>query len=231
MSDVKRFFNSKVKSLKIRGLDVKSDGSIDTHDDNDFCPVELTLLVRQDDLSDLEKLCTLLNDLGATVNASCGLHVHLDSRDLSKEQVQTVGHRFSACLPFLADMVPKSRRSNQYCALSVSGLEGTRYHAVNLTAFSEHRTIEVRLHSSTTSFLKIKNWLKIISSIFEQNSVLYKFDGSISEFFKYIGADSDLQKYIVERTEKFNTPIVRTINVRDNEESDHNEPNTESEVA
>lgn len=204
IDDVRRFFNKKVKALRIKGLDIHHDGSIDA-DDDELCPVELTVLVKQDDLSDLEKVCALLNELGAIVNKSCGLHVHLDARGLTKGTVKAIGQNFGDCMEYLGLMVPKSRLNNHYCKTGVSEMSGCRYFAVNLTAFEKHKTIEIRLHSSTTSFEKIKNWLKVVSAIFSNSVKTESKVGSLQEFFAYIGADSGLKKYIIERAEKFHS--------------------------
>ena len=200
ISDAKSFFRRKVKELQIKGLDVKRDGSLE-NDDDDLMAVEFTLLVRQDDLSDLEKLCKLLNGLGATVNESCGMHVHIDSRNKTKAQIRTIAKRFESAMPFLSQLVPKSRRQNRYCQLGVSTLDGDRYHAVNLTSFAKHGTVEVRLHSATTNFVKIKNWLKIVSAVYSnrKNTELNNW----SDFNSFIQADETLISYIKSRVETF----------------------------
>lgn len=203
ISDAKAFFKKKVTELKIKGLDVKHDGSLDADGDEEtVLPIELTLLVRQDDLSDLEKLCKLLNDLGAYVNNSCGLHVHIDSRDKTKAQIQTIARRFEAALPFMTKLVPRSRRENRYCKAGVSTLNGDRYHAVNLTSFAKHGTIEVRLHSATTNFVKIKNWLKIVSAVYSNRKSTDL--RNWQDFEEFIGADQELCDYMKARRMLFN---------------------------
>jgi len=212
------FFNRKVKELQIRGLDVKHDGSLDADGNDDVLPLELTLLVKQDDLRDLEKLCKLLNDLGAYVNASCGLHVHIDSRNKTPAQIRTIAKRFKAVMPFLGDMVPKSRRTNSYCKLDVSTFKGQRYFAVNLTSFEKHKTIEIRLHSATTSFVKIKNWLRVVSAVYATKRT--ESIDSWQAFFEYIKADADLIQYINQR--------VATFGGSTEEAQTSNEPNGEA---
>lgn len=195
---------SKIKSLNIRGIDIKEDGSLDAEDESDeLWPVELTCLVRQDDMSSLNKLCTLLNELGAKVNSTCGLHVHIDARHLSKGQVQRIGTKFSHALPFMGQVVPKSRTTSRFCKMKVSNFSDDRYCAVNLTAFEKYRTIEIRLHSSTTSFLKISNWIKMLSLITEAKMGKLESMTTLQDFFKVIKADDSLQNYIISRVAKF----------------------------
>lgn len=205
IDDARQFLNEKVKELKIKGLNAVHDGSIDTDGDHNMLPIEITLLVKKNDLSDLKKTCDLLNSLSAVVNASCGLHVHLDARDKTKGQVERIGKRFEKTLRYLGEMVPVSRRKNRYCKMVVSGITGDRYSAVNLTAFQKHNTIEVRLHSATTSFEKIAYWLRIVSAVAEtSNSQPIR---GWKSFFELIKADDTMKNYIKERVEKFKGSI------------------------
>lgn len=195
----------KIKDLNIKGCDIKEDGSLDAEDESDeLWPVEITILVNQADLTSLNKLCTLLNDLGAKVNSSCGLHVHMDARHLTKNQVARIGLKLGESLQFLGQMVPQSRRDNhRYCKMKVSGFSDDRYCAVNLTAYEKYKTIEVRLHSSTTSFKKISNWIKVLSLITQSSLTKLESAKTLKEFFTVIDADSDLQNYIIGRVSKF----------------------------
>lgn len=203
-SACKSALSRRIKALNIRGCDIKDDGSLETNND-ELWPVELTILVRQDDLTALEKLCGLLNDLEAEVNSSCGLHVHIDARHMSKSQVSRAGMKLGHALPFLGQMVPKSRRENtRYCKMKVSGFSDDRYCAVNLTAFEKYKTIEVRLHSSTTSYKKISNWIKTLSLILDAKKSKLESMTTLKEFFAVIGASDELQNYIISRVAKFN---------------------------
>lgn len=155
---LKKYFSAN----KVTFTSIKSDGSLSVPD-NSYFAVEVTVLTRLNKSYNLKKVCDLLNKLGAKVNASCGMHVHLDARHLSKKQVVNKGEDFECAIPVLKSLVPKSRHNNQYCHMSVSSLEGQRYHAVNLTAWTKHRTIEIRCHSSTTDFNKIIQWARFLN--------------------------------------------------------------------
>ena len=200
----------KIKAFNIKGVDIKSDGSIDGDSDTQWA-VELTVLFRQDDMKNLEKLCSLLNELEAEVNASCGLHVHIDARHMTEKQVIMAGHKFNSVMPFLAMMVPKSRSRSNYCKLGTSKIDGDRYYACNLTAFKKYKTIEIRLHSSTTSFIKISNWIKVLSGVMSIEDLGHHAK-TLEEFYNVIGADDDLQNYIVSRVQKFNGTAEETEN-------------------
>ncbi len=189
------------QAKRVRGLNVKDDGSIDAKDG--YFPCEITVLTRIDKPQNLELACKVLNDLGAKVNKSCGLHVHLDARHLRTSAVEAIGERFRMALPVLLAMVPPTRRNNtQYCAPSVSELSGDRYHAVNLTAFKKFKTIEVRLHSSTTDYHKIISWAKLILAI-SQSETLTKKCREVNELTEYVSIDENLLEYITQRTALF----------------------------
>lgn len=186
---------------KIKLSSIKNDSSIEVPDDSYFA-IEITVLTRLSDSSNLERACKLLNRIGAKVNKSCGLHIHIDARHLTSDQVKASGRRFARALPVLLSMVPQSRRDNHFCRPSVSTLKGSRYHAVNLTAFSKYKTIEVRLHSSTTDFSKIMLWTRLLLAIHTSN--LSKNCATINELCEYVSIDENLVEYISQRTALFN---------------------------
>jgi len=187
------------KDNRIKFTSIKQDGSL--RPDSGFRGVEITVLTRLSDPSNLLAVCQILNKLGAKVNKSCGLHVHLDQRGKTEEEVLAIGKAFSRAMPVMVAMVPESRRSNTYCQASVSKLSGDRYHAVNLTAFKRHKTIEVRLHSATTDFNKIMNWARFMKAV--SVSRIPKVCADINALTEYVNIDQDLMEYIGQRTALF----------------------------
>lgn len=118
------------------------------------------LFVRRELEPRLFRLCRTLDSLGLAVNKSCGLHVHLDQRGETEAQVEKRAKVMDSWLCALQELVPASRRANSYCRFGVSKTD--RYRAVNLTAFREHRTLEVRLHSGTTDYTKALAWIRLL---------------------------------------------------------------------
>lgn len=168
-SNFREYVIEQIQNRKIKYVSVKYDGSISGSGDN-CTEVEFTILTKIDDLSNLEKLCQLLRDLGAEVNASCGLHIHLDQRDAMrserKVELRRRLSRLNQALPLLTSIVPPSRRSSTYCSTNRSKLRnGTRYMAINTEAVHRFGTFEIRLHSGTTDFTKISNWIKLCYAI------------------------------------------------------------------
>lgn len=143
-------------------VDVKYDSSIDVDDYDEQLPVELTLcLVKSDHYSRLRKLINVLNELKAKVNKTCGLHIHLDMRNKTSNQITIETKRLYSALPVLKKLVPKSRWVNaddSYCRINskFSMTNADKYQAINTSALQRHNTIEIRLHSGTTNFTKIK---------------------------------------------------------------------------
>lgn len=155
-----------IQRAKITRCTVKDDGSLSSNDGYS-CEVCI-LLSPANGFEPLRRLCELLNAKGCFVNDTCGLHVHLDARHLDKDGVKLIGKRLGTTLPVLAQMVPSSRRTNTYCKLKVgkmSDRHDDKYYAVNLQAYSKFKTVEVRLHSSTTNYTKIANWISILKTI------------------------------------------------------------------
>lgn len=176
--DAKKKLGELIKKAKIPNVTLKRDSSIDPPDN--YFDVEVNILFNRKNYKPLKKLCQLLNKLGADINDSCGLHVHLDCRDLgtnlgnkhpsldgykydstTAKEVLRRGERLGKALPLMLKMVYESRRDNEYCDPFVGSLDGGRT-AVNLSAFREHGSIEVRLHHGTVNFDTIKNWTEFL---------------------------------------------------------------------
>jgi len=203
-----------IEDNKIKHISLKSDGSIEP--DSDYFPIEVTVLTKLDEPQNLEQVCKLLNDLGAKVNKSCGLHVHLDARHLDDMEVKSFGRNLGRALPVLAGMVPETRRSSTYCQLQVSSTD--RYSAVNMTAYNKYKTVEVRLHSGTTNFKKIISWAKIIHSISSAPRIPHSVH-SINELTEYVRIEENLVEYMTQRTALFSGENVQ-LEFQDTDESE-----------
>lgn len=156
----KEALKSAIRARKISLCQVKEDGSLSSESG---APVEVTLLYNSKHGHEkLEKLCEALAEVGAFVNSTCGLHVHLDARHLDSIGAKAMAKRLGFALPVLAKMQPQSRRNNSYCRLGVSGMDGERYYAINATAYNKYKTIECRLHAGSVSFEKISKWVDLL---------------------------------------------------------------------
>jgi len=155
-----------------------SDSSIDGND-----PVECVSPILNGGASGFNSLkacCAALKQVGAKVNFSTGLHVHVGGAITEKQYINTFVNYF-----YLENVIdtfmPQSRHDNQYA----SGIHGTaqrgqvalnyllaaqtiedvnrafhydRYYKINVCSWSRHNTIEFRQHNGTTNYKKIQMW-------------------------------------------------------------------------
>jgi hypothetical protein len=191
----------------VKRASIKGDGSL-----SGGIGIEVAVLFRRDDYSNLEKVCDVLNKHNAFVNKTCGLHVHLDCRDLITDgrmdnlKANRRGRRIRNCLELFKHMVPESRRENSYCRLEMNDIsgDGCRYAAVNMHAVGKFKTIEVRLHSGTTKFNKIKNWCELLMltsrcSGFTNNTIT-----TLDDYLVKQELSDEMKGYIASRVAKFN---------------------------
>jgi hypothetical protein len=186
-----------IKKANIPFVTLKTDGSLSEDG------IEITLLFNATrGFEPLEKLCKILSDFEASVGSSCGLHVHLDHRDIDSSQLVDIKSHWTKYLDWLSNMVPKSRRQNHFCKLRVSR---EKYSAVNLGTFDRYGTIEIRLHSGSTNFIKIKNWIEVLRRIKARSKK--KIQESEINSFKHLVNNlklpDDVAKYIEKRIETF----------------------------
>lgn len=181
----------------------KGDGSIKT-DAAYPQSHELNILVRESEYEQvITKICKVLNEqCEVRVDASCGLHVHLDMRG---RDVKTCFNNMVLSQQFLYAMLPANRRSSRYSyplkgAQWRDGLD--RYHGVNAQAYAKYQTLEARMHSGTTQANKIINWVKLLISIVNAPKFAYA-PTVLEEFQDMCGFDNDVLNYCKKRIAKF----------------------------
>ena len=126
----------------------------------------------------LKVCCDSLNEIGAKVNKSTGLHVHVGGQITERQYCNTFVNYFY--LETLIDtfMSPSRRQGNCYCKAMLGAINEARlnaanthgqiesvfhcdrYYKINATAWSRHHTIEFRQHQGTTDYNKISNWAR-----------------------------------------------------------------------
>lgn len=127
-----------------------------------------------------------LSDAGATVNRSCGFHVHFDAADLSAADVKAIVHRYAAYEAEIDAFMPPSRRgnTNSYCGSvtrflnrrfdeartidELAAAQPGRYFKVNLQSYRRHGTLEFRQHSGTVNANKVANWVRFLGEFIDQ---------------------------------------------------------------
>jgi len=154
----------------------------------------------------LKRVCDVLEFVGAKVNKSCGLHVHLDMRHY--DHTKAFSNLVSSQV-ILYQMSPVSRRTNTYCKKTISKDYSTarsksdRYVGINPMSFNKHRTIEVRLHSGTTNYQKILNFVDILIAVGYNDQRIVRGASTVNGFAKQHNLSRSLVDYIQQRTVQF----------------------------
>lgn len=69
------------------------------------------------DLLEIEHVANSLKVLGCNVNDNCGLHIHVDVSDFSKEQISVLTAYWLKVEAWFSQAVPSIRTENKYCKL------------------------------------------------------------------------------------------------------------------
>ena len=171
---------------------------------------EVRINCRWGKVSKLYKICHTLAENGATVNKTCGLHVHLDSRHLSRQQEYSRRKRLVAALKWLLELVPVSRRDNHFCMpnnLAAANRRGRsrRFQAINPTSYSKHGTTEIRLGAGSVDPDKILNWATLLKFIADNKKKLPSF-----ALFLSSAAPEHVKIWAVLRRNKFSPALGNT---------------------
>ncbi len=202
---------------ELLGVSYASDSSVTTspgYSNAQFAEIRIF----SKNVESLGRTIDILNkQLDLRVNASCGLHVHLDLRGKAR---YTYSRKLRASLPLLCRIVSPSRLTNTYCAVNpYPESRGTtqfdqdqirqvrwvgsfrrraaRYRALNMGSFGRHGTLEVRLHQGTVDREKIVNWVRLLQWIVSQP--LRKEGYNLKGFLDDHKAPLDLQRYVYAR--------------------------------
>lgn len=135
----------------------------------------------------LKNCCKCLNEAGAKVNKSTGLHVHIGCEGMTDAWYVNVFKNYKMLEMLIDTFMAESRRAqNGYYCRSLSGVDlsycttirdvevacardhnatGARYHKVNPCSWGRHQTIEFRQHQGTTDYSKISHWVKFCAKL------------------------------------------------------------------
>lgn len=125
-----------------------------------------------------------LSNLGAVPADSCGLHVHHEVADLDIGQFKRLVHRWADAQPFIDRMVAPHRRDgnsdwcSSFSSRELRAIDGMtcmsqinndvyidRYKSLNVSAFSQYGTVEVRQHQSTLDADEILAWTAFVQDL------------------------------------------------------------------
>ena len=178
----------KVKYESYNHLDSEScwrfvpDASVRDRDGSSVNAIECVspILVSKTGFDALKDCCSMLEFSSATVNKSCGLHVHIGMDGMSDEAFVAVFKNYQHLEDLIDSFMPPSRRGNNNTfAKSIKGISlddcydphdvmmrfGSRYFKVNPCSCTRHGTIEFRQHSGTIEFQKISAWVRFCAGL------------------------------------------------------------------
>lgn len=181
------------RALSVRGVDIEfrgythatsehwkivTDSSLSAIEGYSTCEIVSPILSGREGLQKLNLVCQALDDLGCTVNKSCGFHVHHGASNMSIEARKDVFRYYRRAEAVIDTIVSPSRRgnANRFCQSLLNYSEGqfpsTRYTKVNAEAFARHGTIEFRQHQGTINYQKMSNWIRLTQAIMTYASIL-----------------------------------------------------------
>lgn len=140
-----------------------------------------------DYIAAIKELASNLKHPGVEITGRCSLHIHVDARDLNKNQL------FAVCLLYTIFEYPLyqisgNRYFNKYCVpvaesqylqQAIANLKkdsyvdrGNRYGGLNLNALQNFGSLEFRMHEGTTSQRELLTWSKILHDLVEEGRKL-----------------------------------------------------------
>lgn len=145
------------------------------------------------DFEQLKIVCEVLKKVGASVNKSCGLHVHHDINELKRQQIIRIYNFYNKYQNLINRGLKEARLNNPYCrqlgyiidrvnecetkselldsiaGRNVSGYYAScRYYVLNLRSFLHYGTIEFRQHHGSIKFEEISNWILFTHKIIDR---------------------------------------------------------------
>lgn len=174
--------------------------------------------------------CRVLRGLGATVNRSCGTHVHHDINDLNVDEIKAAAASWFNNQDLIDGLVSPSRRAdaNGYCRRLTSDdlrsiqaardldairyLYLDRYRTLNLTSYGRHGTIEIRQHQGTLDAEKIISWLRLGQAIIDsaKTSGVAARQSSVRDLLAAMGSalNETARTFLLGRAVEFNAVAV-----------------------
>lgn len=174
-------------------------------------------------LDELEWVLDTLNNIGAMVDKTCGVHIHHDIADYTAQNLISLHNLYYNFSKGIDSIMPQSRRAsnNQYCKpltqttmrrvnqctniRDIAYATSTRYLKLNCQSYVKYGTVEFRQHSGTTDFQKLEAWIVLTQCMLhhcKNNTVnlnTSKF-GSLEQLLQLLNLDgSYVGNFLIER--------------------------------
>lgn len=208
---------------------------IDLHDEKVYKGVEVVSPVLHgiSGLKELKLVCKCLNEVGAKIDKTCGIHIHFDAGNMSIKDIKNILIFYYNNQKMFDAMLPKDRRSGkcEFCKPiekdqivkikksdsreKIGRALRTRHKVVNARSYRRegHNTIEFRQMNGTIDYEQIKCWIlllyKMIEYCISNDEVLIichnlTLHQQINKTIKKLAIrETELSKYIYQRIEKF----------------------------
>ncbi len=190
------------QKLKDAGLakyvDVTTDAS---------CGWEVRVLLLEDEFEPaLKQILSVICGMGFKVSQDCGTHVHFDMRN---RDVKVVYSNLFKAQKFLRKFITYNRKhKNQYCKVNKADTFdkqlslGDRRHSINVEAYREHRTIEIRMHQGTLDVSELVPWIKLLIKIANYQTSVDNSVNTLKQAKKQFDFDEPLVHNLEERIRK-----------------------------
>jgi hypothetical protein len=168
---------NRIRTTRFYGVEIECCNSYSHEADSiwsiepEHCGLEYVSPLLQGDAG-LDCIKKLYNDIKPKVNDYCGLHVHIDVRDLTDNQRLMLIKAFKSSKKLFYDKVDSSRHTNTYCRRDIPDVcsddtyttymrrvTNDRYCWVNLCSIRKHGSIEIRLHHATDNPQVVIDWV------------------------------------------------------------------------
>lgn len=202
---------------------VKEDGSVCTDEGSYEGGYEIVSppLSGPEGVEQVHKVLRVLREKGFAVNNTCGLHIHLEARDLSVKQIAAFVRAWHDNQELINWFVLDGRRNDretEYCSpiskylleqIESASTKRTlawtceeRYYSVNLSPLTSFGTIEIRQHHGTLSSTEFESWLRfsigIIDTICSKGESLGKRVG-VRSLLNALPIDDDAKAFLIGR--------------------------------
>jgi len=137
------------------GWNAQRDGSLRSGSRNRFGTETVSpILEGENGLAESFYMAEYLNEINATTNATCGLHIHVDARTFSPRQIENIRRAFilyEKAFFGLSGRGMARRMESNYCR-PFHRWDRTRFQSLNLTNLTNRKgTVEIRCFPGTTN--------------------------------------------------------------------------------
>lgn len=183
--------SSKLIAAGFTNWTVMHDGSLTSDIGWYASEVVSPILKGEEGLATLKAVMDFLRlTIGARVNASCGMHVHIGVRGMKPTRLRKIAIAFINNEKNFDSLVPASRLTNRYCQSNARIVRHSRlttaetvaqigeamnggnssqhynhyrYYKLNFQSFVRHGTVEFRQHAGTVESSKACAWVRLIA--------------------------------------------------------------------